>query len=239
MRKIFSFTVIIAAAFFTSCINMGERVNGNGKMRTENRQVGKTDNIRVLGDIDVFLSQGPTSVKVEADDNILPYVETKADGDWLEIKTRDNINVNTNSPIKVYVTTPDIAGVETTGSGDINFDKKFACANNVSFHITGSGDVVADLNAPKIDAHISGSGNLHIKGETRDADIHIAGSGSYDAPDLKTENASVSIAGSGDADLFAEVSLKASIAGSGNIKYRGNAAVDKSIAGSGTISKLP
>ncbi|GEO08216.1 head GIN domain-containing protein [Segetibacter aerophilus] len=231
------YAAFVAAMLFGSCINMGERVKGSGNIKSENRQVGEARKIKVMGDMDVYIEQGPTSLKIEGDDNILQYIETVMDDNWLEIKTRDNINISTNEPIKVYVTTPEITDLNVSGSGNIKSNSKFSTDNNTSFSISGSGDITANINAPKVETHISGSGNLHIAGETKDVEIHISGSGNYDGGDLKAENAEVSIAGSGDANLFVDNRLKASVAGSGNVKYKGNATVDSHIAGSGSVNR--
>lgn len=227
----------IAAMLFGSCIGMGERVKGSGNRKSENRQVSEARRIKLSGDMDVYIDQGPASLKVEADDNILQHIETAVHNNWLEIRTRDNVNINTIEPVKVYITTPEITNLNVSGSGNIKSNAPFSTDNNTSFGISGSGNITATISAPKVEAHISGSGNLHISGETKDVEIHISGSGNYDGANLKAENADVSIAGSGDANLFAENRLKASIAGSGNVKYKGNATVDSHIAGSGSIDK--
>lgn len=231
------FLTALVTVLLNSCINMGERVKGSGNTKSENRTVSKAERIKVMGDMDVYIDQGPTSLKVEGDDNVLPYIETVADGDWLEIRTKDDVNFNTSKPIKVYVTTPNITDLKVTGSGNIVCNQKFSTDNNSSFDITGSGDITTAISAPKVEAHISGSGNLHISGETKNVEIHVSGSGNYDGADLKAENANVSIAGSGDANLFADNKLKVSVAGSGNVKYKGNAIVESHIAGSGSVTK--
>jgi hypothetical protein len=231
------YAAFVATMLFGSCISMGERIKGSGHIKTENRQISEAKKIKVSGDMDVYIEQGPVSVKVEGDDNVLQYVETTMEDNWLKIRTRDNMNISTNEPIKVYVTTPEITDLNVSGSGNIKSNPKFSTDNNTSFSISGSGDITVAINAPKVETHISGSGNLHISGETKDVEIHISGSGNYDGGNLKAENADVSIAGSGDANLFADNRLKASVAGSGNIKYRGNATVDSHIVGSGSVAK--
>lgn len=238
MRKVIAYAACIAAVFFSSCDFNGETVDGNGNRKTENRHTANTTKINVRGGMDVFVDKGSPAVKVEGDENILQYVEAVDDGDWLEIRTRDNINIHSSNPVKVYVTTPEITDIKVNGSGNITFNDKFSSSNNTSFHITGSGNIRADINSPAVSAGITGSGNMYIKGETRNVDIKITGSGNYDSPDLKAENANVKISGSGDAKLFADADLKASIAGSGNIKYKGNAAVHQNISGSGSIIKF-
>ncbi len=239
MKKILLCAVYSTAIFFMSCGFNGETVDGNGNRKSEMRQVNNTTKIDVVGDIDVFVAKGAPSVKVEGDENILQYIETRNDNDWLEIKTRDHINIHSSTPVKVYVTTPEITGCKVTGSGNLTSDDKFSSGNNMSFNITGSGNITANINAPAVNAGITGSGNMYIKGETRNVDIEVTGSGNYDSPNLKAENANVKIMGSGNASLFADASLKASIAGSGDVKYSGNAKVDKNIAGSGSVIKMP
>jgi hypothetical protein len=233
----FFYLIFFAIIAFSSCIDIGERVDGNGNIRSENRKISEARRIKVAGDMNVFIEKGPVSLKVEGDDNLLEYLITEFNNNWLEIRTRDNVNLHSSKPIKVYVTTPEIIELKVSGSGNIKSNPKFSTDRNTSFDISGSGDITAAINAPKVESHISGSGNLHISGETKDVEIHISGSGNYDGPGLKAENASVNIAGSGDANLFADDKLKASIAGSGNIKYKGNATVESHIAGSGSVSR--
>lgn len=239
MRKSIFYAAFVAAIFFTSCDFDGETINGNGNLRSETRSAGNTEKIDVIGGINVFVDHGAPSVKVEGDENILQYIETKSDDGWLEIKTREHVNVHSRNPIKVYVTTPEISALKVTGSGNLTFNNKFSSRNDLSFGVTGSGNIYADVNTPAVNANITGSGNMYIKGETRNVDVQVAGSGNFDSPGLKAENATVKIMGSGDASLFADASLNASIAGSGDVKYSGNAKVDKNIAGSGSVIKVP
>lgn len=236
MKKRFLYVALITG-MLTSCVDFGERIKGSGNIKSENREINEAEKIKVAGDIDVFIDQGPASVRIEADDNIIPFIETSVNDHWLNIRTRDNTNIHSSQSIKVYVTTPEITDLKVTGSGNIKFNQKFSTDDETSFSISGSGDITADINAPKVEAHISGSGNLHISGETKDLEIYISGSGNYDGGELKAENANVSIAGSGDAELFADNKLKASVAGSGNVKYKGNPTVDSHIAGSGSVNK--
>lgn len=238
MRKSLLWVAFIATASFISCNITGERVDGNGRLSSENRHMSNATKIKVVGGLDVFVEEGAPAMKVEGDENILRYIKTETDNGWLEIKTMEHININSQNPIKVYVTLPAITDLKVTGSGNITCNQKFSSRSNMSFSITGSGNIRADVNAPSINAAITGSGNLYIKGETRNADIQVIGSGNYDSPGLKAENVAVKISGSGDVSLFADANLKASISGSGNIKYRGSAVVEKHIAGSGSVIKV-
>jgi hypothetical protein len=239
MRNIHVAILFIASFFLSSCLfNSNRRVNGNGNFTSENRNVNKASRIKVTGSIDVYITEGPTAVKVEADENLLRYIATDVDGEWLEIKTRDHVNIHTNNPLKVSITTPNIKSINVVGSGNVTSNTSLTNEGPVKLKISGSGDINLILNTPSVDADIAGSGNMKLSGETRDVDVNIAGAGNFKGSQLKAENAKVKIAGSGDAEVFADVRLNVKIVGSGSIAYRGNASVEQKIMGSGDVRKF-
>lgn len=239
MKKLLNLFLFAMLMLSFSCNPFQERIDGNGVMETETRTISRASKIKLLGEMDVYISHGEPSVKVEADGNLLPFIETELDDNWLEIKTRREYSLRSNNPIKVYVTTPSLHRISVAGSGDVFASGDMDNGNEVKLSIAGSGDITMELNTPGVDANIAGSGSLHLSGETRDLDVSIAGSGNFDGYNLKSEYAKVEIAGSGDVNVFADVNLKARIAGSGNVSYKGNATVDRKVMGRGSISKIP
>lgn len=217
---------------------MGKRVNGNGRVTTENRSVNSTNRIKVLGSMDVILDEGPSGVKVEADENIIPYILTDVHDGWLEIRTENHVNLNSHNGIKVYVSTPSVNSIKISGSGNVNGSEKLYTRDKVDFSVSGSGDITCNINAPEVNASISGSGNINLGGETKDVSVHITGGGDYDGRNLKAENARVNITGSGDVNLFADASLNVKVTGSGSVRYRGNPTVSQKIVGSGSVEKM-
>jgi hypothetical protein len=238
MKKLSQLLIVLYFASFASCIDMGKRVNGNGHVTTETRSVNSTNRIRMFGSMDVIIDNGPSAVKVEADENIIPYIITDVRDGWLEIRTENHVNLNTHNGIKVYVSTPSLDGIVLSGSGNVNGTKTFFTSNKAAFKVSGSGDIRCDINAPQVDARITGSGNIILGGETKDVDVHITGGGDYEGSNLKAENASVNITGSGDVNLFADASLNVKVTGSGSVKYKGNATVNQKIIGSGSVQKM-
>ena len=76
MKKILVF-LIAALVFFSSCrFVTGQRVRGNGNVRTESRSPGNFKSVASHGSFDVFVSSGEQSLKIEAEENLLPYIET-------------------------------------------------------------------------------------------------------------------------------------------------------------------
>jgi hypothetical protein len=236
MKKIF-FLFIVAAAF-SSCHFIGKPIKGNGNLRAESRNISFAQKIKLAGSYDVELLQGGTFLKVEADENLLPYIETYNEDDWLIIKTKEDYHISSANKITITVTTDKLEAVKLTGSGNITGKAKFTGSNYLEVSIAGSGSANLKVNAPKVKSSIAGNGDIILSGETRDEEIRIAGYGNCKAEGLKSENAVVHIAGSGDAKVDVTNKLEIHIAGSGNVFYKGNPTVEQHIAGSGNIKKL-
>jgi hypothetical protein len=215
------------------------RIKGNGHLATEDRQVAQAEKIKLSGSYDVSITQGTTtSVKVEADDNLLKYIQTYSSDGYLVIKTRDGLNLSSDNPIKVMITTPRLSALTLAGSGNIIGNGKFSGSDQLSLKIAGSGDIKMEVNTPSVIGEIAGSGSITLKGETRTQEIKIAGAGDYYAEELKSEDTKVKIAGSGDVKVFADVNLDINIAGVGSVYYKGAATVKQKVAGSGDVRKI-
>jgi hypothetical protein len=234
------FVLLSAAVLTGSCRFVGgERVRGNGNLQTENRSQAGFKGVESYGSFDLFVSAGATTaIKIEAEENILPYIETYMDGDILKIDTKDGYWLSPKRPVKIFVTAPDYRRIKTFGSGNIIGETKITGTQKLDLGVTGSADIKMEVDAPEIDADISGSGNIQLNGKTRVFHSTVSGSGDVRAYDLMAEETKVRIAGSGNADVYASVSLDVNVAGSGDVRYKGNGRVSSNIAGSGNVKKV-
>lgn len=239
MRNII-IVLICFAVFLSSCEFMGgKRVNGNGVTSTQQRNTGDFNGVDVSGPIKVFISQDSvSSVKIEGDENLLEYIEVDNNGDNLEIRTRRGYNLRPRTGIKIYVTAPSFDKLAVTGSGELKTQTKISNVKNMDVSVTGSGDMILDIDAPAINSEITGSGNITINGGTRSFSTEVTGSGEVHAFNLLSESTNVEITGSGDVEVFASKQLKINISGAGDVKYKGNPTVSQSVAGSGNIRKI-
>jgi hypothetical protein len=238
MRKIYLLAIFVATITASCDFMFKKTIHGNGNLTSEQRTVNNTDRIKSLGNFNIDIVQGsPSSVKIEADANLIPYILTENREGRLIIHAKEGYNLASDNKIKVTVTTGKLEEAEIDGSGNINGVGKFTGADHLKISIVGSGNITLDMNTPKIESSISGTGNITLSGETQNSKIEIAGVGNYKAEDLLSENVEIHIAGSGDARVYAASDLDIHIAGSGNVYYKGDASVKQDIAGSGKIRK--
>jgi hypothetical protein len=213
-------------------------VVASGKVASESRPAPAFTGIDLSLPGKVEVTQGsPASVTVDADDNLLPEIETAVEGGKLKIRFRRPVNVAGKATLRVKVTAPRIDSLAVAGSGDIVAGTLTGPA--LSLSVGGSGDVsVADVQVEALRVAIAGSGDVKAAGRATELAAKIAGSGDLEAARLDCRRATVSLAGSGDATVWASESLEVSIAGSGDVRYHGDPKVRKSIAGSGSVTRL-
>jgi hypothetical protein len=192
----------------------GQKVAGSGKPKTESRDLTGFTEIRSYGAADCVVEVGgPFRVSVEADDNILPLIETDVSNGTLNVRTKGSFS--TRNPVRVRIRVPQIASFDIKGSGDCS---------------------ISGIRGERFAASISGSGDVRAEGRVKQLKASISGSGTLDLAKVHAESAKASIAGSGDILVHATQDLDASIRGSGDIAYFGSPKnVSRSVAGSGDI----
>ena len=214
----------------------GKKIKGNGNVITVKRTTSNYDGIGIGGSFDVKLIKGKEgNIKIEGEENIIPYVITEVTGNTLQIKYKKNTNIRTTRRLTVTVTYNDIDKVSLGGSGNVTADGVIK-ANDFKVSLGGSGNITLQLDADEIKTSIGGSGNIKLSGKTNDLDCSIAGSGSIKAYELSTDKLNATIAGSGSIRTTVKSKIKAKVVGSGSIYYKGNPKyIDTKSVGSGDV----
>jgi hypothetical protein len=238
MKKFLPFFLIAVLA--ASCHNVfGDKIKGNGNIKTESRTAGIFSSVDVSGSIDVYVTQDSAcSVKVEADENLMEYIIIKTEGDVLVVEPRDGYNLSGSKHIKVYVSSPIFKRLEVSGASSIASESMLTSSEAITIQISGASDTKLELKAPKVSIDISGASTAILKGQTKD--LFIEGSVASHAKcfELLSENADVDVAGASNADVFASVKLNAEASGASDVRYKGNAAVNQNTSGAGSIKKV-
>lgn len=218
-----------------------ERITGNGNLRKETRAVSSFTGVLVSGNVNVDLSYGDSkNITVEADENVLPYVETTVENGNLVVKTRNKVSINSKHKIVVHASMKQVARLRVSGSGNIAGNGDFSNDSRTDIGVSGSGNINVGMNsfsATKI--NISGSGNVTLKGKsTNNIDATISGSGNIDCTEVSCNDVFAQVSGSGNIKVNANKSIDAKVSGSGNIYYKGSATnINLKSSGSGKIIK--
>ncbi|MCU1264061.1 MAG: hypothetical protein JWM21_379 [Acidobacteria bacterium] len=195
---------------------MGNAVSGSGVRKTEKRDVAPFHAIETEGAFELEATcQKPESLEIEADDNILPLIQSEVSGGVLHLKAQKAYN--SRQGVIVRISVPNLDSLSGTGAG--------------KFRIQG-------VKNDNFEVHTTGAANVVASGETKNIEVHTTGAGSVDTHGLHAEKANVSSTGAAKVDVYASEQLDASVSGVGRITYSGEPkTVNKHVTGAGTIDK--
>lgn len=215
-----------------------ERIRGNGIVKQEPRPASPFTDISTSGVYKVVIEQGNThSIRIDAEENLLPYILTDIEGGELKIHSKRGYNIQPTKEIKVYITLQKVDKLSASGAGGFTSTGKLK-SDRIQLQFSGAADADLDINTDLLKVGISGASNVKLKGNSERAEYGISGAGDIDALDLSTNDVKIGISGTGKANVFAEKKLDVSVSGMGNIKYKGNPGITQAVSGMGRISKI-
>jgi Putative auto-transporter adhesin, head GIN domain len=216
-----------------------QSVRGSGNVVTEDRQVGDFSRIDLsgIGDLEIELGDQP-ALRIEAEDNIMPLIETEVVGDTLRIGLRNDTTVSPREPIRYFLTVVSLEALDASGLGSITTPG--LQAERFTISISGGGDIeLASLEADTVEVDISGLGSLKINGgETGNLEVSISGGGGLGTENMQAQEADINISGLGSATVRVSDHLRADISGGGSIKYYGDPTIDENVSGLGNVERL-
>lgn len=233
------FIIVVVAALLNSCELIYPCLDGNGILSTESRGISDFSGIYVTTDFNVEVNYGTeTSIEIQADENLLQYIETYVRNDDLLIEIDQDRCLESQNPIILTVTTPNLEKLINSGAGNVDiYDFE---VSEMSITLSGSGDVgVYNVNiSDELSLINSGTGDISCEGKALSGDCLLSGSGDIDADDLKFNTCDIILSGSGSVDVYVVESLEVNLSGSGNVRYQGSPDVRSRITGSGSIIQL-
>ena len=239
MRKYFLLLPVLALVLGSCRHFWGKRVHGNGNIKTEERNVSSFKELEVSSTINVHIVQGELKpLKIEADENLLKYIEVEQEGDRLIIRNRTGYNLESSDGMSITVSAPVFRKISVSGAGDIVGENKITGTDELELNLSGAGNIRMEVDLPKLSADVSGVGSMYLKGQTKDVELTISGAGSAHCYELLAENTNVQLSGVGSAEVYASVKLDAQVSGVGSVNYKGNATqVNQHVSGVGSVNK--
>lgn len=229
---------------------------GSGRVVAEDRTIRGVDAVTLNTSGKLFIEKGEVeSLRIEADDDLLPYLQTFVQGGMLTIQSRRPAHLHSLQPSRYYLTVKNLNTINIFSSGDV--DAPDLEAEKFSITVSSSGDLrmgnlktgllKVDLNssgdvfmglltADRLEATLNSSGDLRISGgSVEKQNVSLSSSGDYSAQDLDSGEAAISLNSSGDGSIRVRDRLDANLNSSGDLHYRGNPSLNLNRNSSGNI----
>ena len=234
-RKISSALLLVLFNFLFLIPAHAEGIKGNGNVQTEEREIGRFEAIKVNGAFTIYLSQDDDySLKVVADENLLPIIKTKVKGDVLHITTEKSI---CNSKVmKLYIGFKHLSRLKANGAISLKSDQMLRF-DRLNIEINGASSAELKLTANRLAINNSGASTIKLAGKCENVSINISGAGNVSAYDLVAKKGSINISGVGSGKVCVKDDLRVNISGIGSVKYKGEPKITSDISFLGSLKK--
>lgn len=204
MKKVILVVCLLFAATTLSARESASRLKGSGKIVTETRDAKAFNSIDVSNAIRVTMSENPNGkIIVKADDNVMPYVKTKFEGQTLVIKLEcpykslGNVNMDVELPYSKNLRKLDISGASSVKI-------EYPIENNeLDIKLSGASKaVLSSVKVSKLEAGLSGASDLVISSLSADeCDVDLSGASRASFAGLDSSKFDGDISGASDLSI--------------------------------------
>jgi hypothetical protein len=232
-------TSILACDLTVNNFLGGESVRGSGVVVEESRSISSISEVELSMPGTLYITVGSNeALRIEAEDNLMQYIQTDVQGGKLQIETQRGINLQATRPINYFLTVVRLDKIGISSSGSVEAED--LQSDSFTATISSSGDLsISSLVSTSLRVEISSSGDLEILGgEVQEQTINLSSSGEYRARDLASTRAEATLSSSGSATIRVSDRISGRLSSSGNIYYIGNPDLDVSTSSAGRTKQI-
>jgi hypothetical protein len=212
--------LLISIVTFISTNAKAQKIKGSGNVIKESRSIDGFTGLRTRSNIYVELTQGPYQMEIEAEDNVMEYVETRVIRNNLIIEIDDDIKLKTEKQVKVYLQMPELEFVEVSEASTLSAKSVIKTPElRIEATEASSSNFILDVKTLRI--ALSGTAKLRATGYSVKQYIKVEEASSYEASQLKSEDIDISGSGAGKAEILAFNSIFGDLSEASYCKYFG------------------
>ena len=229
--------IIIGAALILYSCNFNFGKKGNGKVITQERSVSENfTEVKSSAGIDVYLTQGnENKISVEADENLLQFIETDVRNGKLNITTSKNIGWSKAK--KVYVTYIELNNIEAS-SGSSVVGNSVIKSETLSLKSSSGADMKLEVFSKDLTAQTSSGADMDVSGKASSFTAKASSGSEINAKELLTLNCKARASSGAGIRVNVQDKLDANASSGADINYYGSpTSVNSLKSSSGSVKK--
>jgi hypothetical protein len=238
MKTIKIILICIIAITATSCqINLN-KVNGNGNVITENRDLTRDfDRVKGSAGLEVILKEGSEQkVVVEADENLMAIIETYVEDGMLRISVDGNIGRSSSK--KIYVTYTTLNEVRASSGSHVIVEDEIK-SEDLTLDASSGGMLEASVFSKKLYLEASSGAHIEVSGKAKELRTKASSGGYINAENVFSATANAKASSGGHIKVNVKNTLEAKASSGGQIDYYGDPSLKSSNKNySGDVRKM-
>lgn len=237
----YGFICLLLISFaFSSCNHLfrDKSVKGDGNVIIQAREVGHFTGIEVSSALQVVLSTDTTSVRVETDSNLQPYIEVYTKGSTLYVRQKENTSLSSSRSTKVYISALRYDMLRVSGACKLSSSDTIIVPGQFTVLLEGASEADMPVKAAVLSLEMDGASKASLNGDVQDLEVNASGSCDLKAFGLSAANVDVKLQGASSAQVYPTAKLIADANGASKVFYKGNVAPAYTLNGASSISKV-
>ena len=238
MKKILA--LLFVSIFTISTYAQDRKIKANGVVQEKNRRVQPYTKVVLEGELLVEILNNPfkNTIRTTGDGNVHQLIQaTSADG-VLTIKRRPGFIIdNPTVPLKVSLTSQDIAEITMIGDGGVLTNMGALEVPKLTLTNTGKGKMDLRVRVEELLLNTENDGSITVEGNANTVRINSKSSGDIMMNELSNFFTEVTSTGSGNIYTNTVNGIDGSLNGEGNLYYRFTKTVNVTENGEGKAIK--
>jgi hypothetical protein len=212
-------------------------IKGNRNVISENRNISsKFEKIDIQQGINLYLTQGnSTSLKVEADENIMDLLKTEVKNNQLKIYFKKN--VYKAKARNVYLTTNEISSIEASSGSSVKTENTWQIPT-LEINTSSGSSVKFHVNADDISSTSSSGSTIRLYGKTNNFSAEASSGSNINATKLISTYAIAKASSGANITVNVNEKLTANASSGGSVNYEGNPTeINKDTSSGGNVTE--
>lgn len=220
------------------CSGMTTRPESGNRV-SEERSVGEFTTVSICCGMHLEFTQGAQrTVMLEADESLLPDVETFVQGEELTVRFRQPFSFFSfprNRAVTVMISAPTLQGLDLSGGAAAQIDR--LDTDTLQLDASGGSHVtIATLQGEQLRAELSGGAEVTIEaGSINQQEVDASGGSHYRLEKVQSSRATLDLSGGSEAHIRVSESLSVNASGGSELNYVGSPTVDQDVSGGSRV----
>lgn len=238
MKKILA--LLFVSIFTISTYAQDRKIKANGVVQEKNRRVQPYTKVVLEGELLVEILNNPfkNTIRTTGDGNVHQLIQATSTDGVLTIKRRPGFIIdNPTVPLKVSLTSQDIAEITMIGDGGVLTNMGALEVPKLTLTNTGKGKMDLRVRVEELLLNTENNGSITVEGNANTVRINSKSSGDIMMNELSNFFTEVTSTGSGNIYTNTVNGIDGSLNGEGNLYYRFTKTVNVTENGEGKAIK--
>jgi hypothetical protein len=208
---------------------------GSGVAETVTYDFESFDEVDVGGvfETSITVVDGPPTVEITVDDNLVDRLDVSVDGGELKIETNGGMDFGVDPT--VVITMPELTELDVEGAASVFVTG--AKTTSLAVDLSGATDVDIELDVTSLDIDGSGASSITAKGTATELTMDLSGASSADLSGVAIETVSLDLSGSSDAIFGETAEVSGDLSGAATIEVPEETSVSVESSGGASVER--